>query len=544
MGRRSGIRADHFELANIQRLSALYYEMLPDADNPLNEVVFGTSGHRGTPLNASFTQKHIEAITQAIVQQRRKCHITGPLFIGLDTHALSECALHTALEVLCANEVETVVQNDFAYTPTPVISREIVRWNLSHPDRPADGIIITPSHNPPQDGGFKYNPPHGGPASPEYTAPIAAAANEILKNGCKAVHRLTWQQTQGSPCLHFKDMRTPYVTELASVINLQDIAGSGLKIAVNPQGGASLLYWDQIAEQYQLNLEVINRRIDPTFSFMPYDYDDNIRMDCMSPYTMQPLIELKDKFDFCIANDPDADRHGIVTRQGLLNSNKYLCSIIHYLCRSRQNWPADAAVGKTIGASIMMDKIIEDAGRKVFETPIGFKWFSGGLFRRELVFGCEESAGASYLDLNGRPFTTDKDGFLAGLIGAEMCAVSGLSADDYYARLTGRFGTPYYGRIDAITTPEGKQAFAKLTEKSVTSTMLAGQPIKAVMTRAPGNQAPIGGIKVLAENCWFSARPSGTENIYKIYFESFISPEHLQQVREDAVNIVNHAIKS
>ncbi|WP_286036298.1 phosphoglucomutase, alpha-D-glucose phosphate-specific [Succinatimonas hippei] len=540
---RAGILASNFPLTNIQRLISLYYEVTPNLSDPLNAVVFGTSGHRGSPNNGSYTQRHIAAITQAIADLRKKWNISGPLFIGMDTHALSEPALHTALEVLCANGVETVVADEFAYTPTPVISREIVRHNFGRTDNLADGIIITPSHNPPHDGGFKYNPPLGGPASPFYTKPIADRANDILQNGNKEVKQLSWQETLQSPYLHFKDMMTPFVNELKNVINLKAIKDSKLKIAVNPQGGASLDYWDRIIQEYGIDVTIINRKIDPTFSFIPFDYDDNIRMDCMSPYTMKPLVAVKDDYDLCIANDPDADRHGLVTREGLLNSNHYLSSIMHYLCHNRPNWPKKAGVGKTIGATVMMDKIITDAGYKVYETPIGFKWFSEGLFKQELVFGCEESAGASYLDLNGCPFTTDKDGFLAGLIGAELCAVSGLDLVSYYRKLTEKFGDPYYGRIDEITTPEGKKAFVNLTEKSVTQDTLAGQKILKVMTKAPGNNAEIGGIKVLADNCWFSARPSGTENIYKIYYESFLGQDHLIKVKEDAVNIVNQAIK-
>ena len=539
---KAGIPAWKFPLTNIQRLISLYYENTPDLSNSQNLVTFGTSGHRGTPNNSSYTIHHIAAITQAIATLRKEWGIEGPLFIGMDTHALSEPALHTALEVLCANNIETVVAKDFEYTPTPVISREIVRHNLSK-DTLADGIIITPSHNPPHDGGFKYNPPLGGPADPFYTIPIAKLANELLKNNNREIKRLSWQETLNSPYLHFKDMQSPFIEELKQVINLSAIKDSKLKIAVNPQGGASLKYWDAINDRYKIAVDIINRKIDPTFSFMPFDYDDNIRMDCMSPYTMKPLIEVKDSYDLCIANDPDADRHGIVTKEGLLNSNHYLSSILHYLCHNRQKWPHDRAVGKTIGATMMMDKIIEDAGYKVYETPIGFKWFSKGLFKQKLVFACEESAGASFLDMEGKPFTTDKDGFLAGLIGAELCAISNCSLVDYYQKLTQKFGNPYYGRIDEITTPEGKLAFAKLTDKSVQQDTLAGQKILKVMTKAAGNGADIGGIKVLADKCWFSARPSGTENIYKIYYESFISQDHLAQVKDAAVSIVNKAIK-
>ena len=540
---RAGILASNFPLTNIQRLISLYYEVCPNLNDPLNLVSFGTSGHRGSPNNGSYTVHHIAAISQAIADLRKEWNITGPLFIGMDTHALSECALHTALEVLCANGIEVVVAKDFEYTPTPVISREIVRHNFKRTCNLADGIIITPSHNPPHDGGFKYNPPLGGPANPFYTKPIADRANEILKNGNKEVKKISWNDALKCENLHFKDMLTPFVDELSSVINLKAIKDSKLKIAVNPQGGASLKYWDRIVEKYGIDVTIINRTIDPTFSFMPYDYDDNIRMDCMSPYTMKPLMALKENFDVCIANDPDSDRHGIVTKEGLSNSNHYLSSIMHYLCHNRPLWPKNGAVGKTIGATIMMDKIIEDAGYKVYETPIGFKWFSEGLFKQELVFGCEESAGASFLDLNGNPFTTDKDGFLAGLIGCELCAISKTDLVTYYKDLTSKFGDPHYGRIDEITTPEGKKAFVNLTEKSVSQDTLAGQKILKVMTRASGNNAEIGGVKVLADKCWFSARPSGTENIYKIYYESFLSAEHLQQVKEDAVNIVNQAIK-
>lgn len=539
---RAGLPAENFPLTNIQQLVSLYYEMRPDLNDPLNDVVFGTSGHRGTPYNGSYTESHIAAITQAIADLRKEQNITGPLFIGIDTHALSEPALHTALEVLCANDVEVVIANDFAYTPTPVISREIVRYNFANKGVLADGIIITPSHNPPHDGGFKYNPPHGGPASPFYTKPIAERANAILKNANKDVKRLSWKETLQSTNLHQKDMLSQFVTELRNVINMDAVKQSGLKIGVNPQGGSSLAYWDRIIEEYGLNVSIINRKIDPTFAFMPFDYDDNIRMDCMSPYTMKPLLAVREQFDMCIANDPDADRHGIVTKEGLLNSNHYLSSVMHYLCHNRKNWPKQAGVGKTIGATLMMDKIIEDAGYSVYETPIGFKWFSEGLFGQKLVFGCEESAGASFLDFNGCPFTTDKDGFLAGLIGAELCAVSGCDLVSYYKKLTEKFGDPAYGRIDEITTPEGKKAFVNLTEKSVEQNTLAGQKILQVMTEAAGNKAAIGGIKVLADKCWFSARPSGTENIYKIYYESFLGSDHMELVRKDAVNIVNKAI--
>ncbi len=542
IGNKAGRLPENNELVNIQRLIARYYEEAPDMQDPLQRVVFGTSGHRGSPLNRTYTQRHIAAIAQAIAELRTSWGATGPLFIGIDTHALSEPALHTALEVLCANHIEVVAAPDFAYTPTPVISREIVRYNFGRNSALADGIIITPSHNPPTDGGFKYNPPLGGPASPFFTEPIARRANEILEQDCKAVKRLSWAQTCVCPDLHFKDMLTPFVQELASVINMKAINASGLKIAVNPQGGTALAYWDRINEIYGLQVDIINRAIDPNFTFIPYDYDNHQRMDCMSPYTMKPLLAVKDNYDLCIANDPDADRHGLVTREGLLPSNHYLTSIMHYLCHNREHWPRNCGVGKTIGASMLMDKVITDAGYSVYETPIGFKWFSEGLFKQQLCFGCEESAGASYLDMSGKPFTTDKDGFLAGLAGAELCAVSGLDLVTYYHKLTQQFGDPAYGRIDEPTTAQGKQAFVHLTEKSVSATKLAGCEIKQVLTAAPGNHAPIGGIKVIADKCWFSARPSGTENLYKIYYESFLGPEHLALVRKEAVDMVTRAL--
>ena len=544
VGNKAGTLPANSALVNIQRLIAQYYEQEPDPNDPLQQVVFGTSGHRGCSFVGSYTLKHIAAIAQAIADLRASWGATGPLFIGIDTHALSEPALYTTLEVLCANQVDVVAAYDFAYTPTPVISREIVRHNFGRNTDLADGIIITPSHNPPTDGGFKYNPPLGGPASPFFTEPIAKRANEILQDGCRAVKRLSWRATQECPYLHFKDMLTPFVQELAQVINLPAIKASGLKIAVNPQGGASLRYWDRINELYGIGVTIINRDIDPNFSFIPYDYDNHQRMDCMSPYTMKPLLAVKDDYDLCIANDPDADRHGVVTKEGLLPSNHYLTSIMHYLCHHRANWPQGCGVGKTIGASMMMDKVIADAGFSVYETPIGFKWFSEGLFKQQLCFGCEESAGASYLDFSGKPFTTDKDGFLAGLAGAELCAISGLDLVSYYQRLTTKYGNPSYGRIDEPTTAQGKQAFVHLTAQSVQAQKLAGQQIVQVFTTAPGNHAPIGGIKVLADGCWFSARPSGTENIYKIYYESFLGPEHLELVRQEAVDIVTRALSA
>lgn len=539
--KKAGQYAYNYPLTNIPRLISRYYENDVDMTNAQQRITFGTSGHRGCPFSNSYTKAHIEAITQAICNLRKEWKISGPLFIGMDTHAISEAALCTAIEVLVANDVEVVMDIDFNYTPTPVISRNIVRHNLQNKDKLADGIIITPSHNPPFDGGFKYNPPHGGPADPRYTKPIEDLANKILENNNKDVKKISLKKALSMPNLHQKDMRCEFVDELSHVINMKAIADANVKYAVNPQGGSSLKYWELILEKYKHNVTIVNKKIDPTFQFMPYDYDGNIRMDCMSPYTMKPLLDYKDDFIMCIANDPDGDRHGVVTKEGLLNSNHYLCSMINYLCQHRENWPKDCMIGKTIGASTLMEIIAKANNRQAYETPIGFKWFSQGLFDKKLCFGCEESAGASFLDFNGNPFTTDKDGFLAGLIGAEIIAVTGQDLVSYYQSITSKLGSPFYGRMDVIATPEQKKAFANLTEKSVQSNTLAGQKILHVFSKAKGNNAPIGGIKVEAENCFFSARPSGTENIYKIYYESFISESHLEQVRLEAIDIVNKA---
>lgn len=535
---RKGQLALNFPLSDVPDIVSLYYEKEYDPSDPQARVLFGTSGHRGSPVNGTYMHSHIEAISQAIADERKRLGITGPLFLGKDTHALSSAAYYTALRVLTANGVEVVIDSGSTYTPTPVISRQIVRHNLSHPERLADGIIITPSHNPPEDGGFKYNPPHGGPASPDYTRPIEERANALLKGGLKEVKMLTLKEALESPCLHREDFKRAYLDDLSTVIDLRAIAESGLRLLVNAQGGASIAYWEDLQERCHLPVTLMNDRVDGTFFFIPYDYDEHIRMDCMSPYTMQPLIDrvLKEGFDFGIANDPDADRHGVVTSQGLLNSNCYLSSMIDYLLSTRE-YPA-GKVGKTIGASMFMDRVIKAHGREVFETPIGFKWFAKGLFDRELVFGCEESAGASFLDFKGRPFTTDKDGFLAGLIGAELMAKTGLSLDEYYAKLTSRLGQAYYGRADVLITRKQKEAFKNLNESTVRISTLAGCPVTDICDHARGNHAPIGGIKVVADKCWFSARPSGTENLYKIYYESFVSPEHREQVREEAEALV------
>lgn len=541
MGNRAGILAKNFPRENIANLIALYYENTPDLNNPLNRVEFGTSGHRGTPLNGSYTQKHIKAIAQAVVTARKQFGIEGPMFLGMDTHALSEAALKTTIEVLLANNIEVIVAPNFAYTPTPVISFMIVTYNKSN-DKMADGIIITPSHNPPSDGGFKYNPPHGGPATPDYTKKISDIANEILLKDLKDVKWQSWEQSLKDPNLHYVDMQTQYVNALPRIINMQAISDSKLKIAVNPQGGASLRYWENIVDEYKLNLDIINKEIDPAFPFIPYDFDDHIRMDCMSPFTMKPLIVLHEQYDFLIANDPDADRHGVVSKQGLVNSNHYLSVILNYLLQTRKY--KVPAIGKTVGASMMMDRIISHNNYAIFETPIGFKWFSQKLFNEKLGFACEESAGASFLDFKGQAFSTDKDGFIASLIGAEFCATTNHYIEEGYKQLEELYGKCFYGRVDVPIEPQDKKLFAKLTADSIKDEKLAGSEISLKITKARGNNEAVGGVRVESHNGWFTARPSGTENIYKIYYESFISDEHAEAIKQEASVIVKHALNN
>lgn len=534
---KAGILASHFPLADIAKIVSLYYENHYENGDPRFYVSFGTSGHRGSSLNSTYTCDHVKAIAKAIADLRASFNATGPLFLGKDTHALSTPAFYTVLGTLLANNVEVVIDTS-SYTPTPVISQEIVRFNLGKTTSLADGIIITPSHNPPQDGGFKYNPIHGGPADPRITKAIEKRANEILDHELDKVKTLSVEKALLHPNLHVKDFRTDFLNDLEQVIDLKAIAESSLKILVNAQGGTSSLYWHDLKERFKLNLTVMNDIVDPTFQFIPYDYDGNIRMDCMSPYTMGPLVKkvLKEGFDFGIANDPDADRHGVVTSKGLLNSNCYLSSIIDFLLNTRSF--AQGKVGKTIGASMLMDRIIKSYKREVFETPIGFKWFATPLFNKEIVFGCEESAGASFLSFKGEPFTTDKDGFLASLIGLEIMAKTHLSLDDYYEKLTLKHGKVFYGRDDVLITRDQKEAFKNLNAQTVKIESLAGSKVIEVFDHAAGNHAPIGGIKVLSEEGWFSARPSGTENLYKIYYESFKSLEHMQEIKTQAQEIV------
>lgn len=532
-------------LIDVAALERAYYAYQPDADDPAQRVAFGTSGHRGSSLEGSFNEQHILAITQAICDYRRAQNITGPLFMGKDTHALSAPAQRTALEVLAANNIETRIQSNDDFTPTPAISRAILVHNRDHPAPVSDGIVITPSHNPPADGGFKYNPPEAGPADSATTKWIQDRANELLKNSSRGVRRVPYEHASRAPTTRPTDFVLPYVNDLASVIDMDAIHASGIHIGVDPLGGASLPYWSPIAERYGLNIVVVNTRIDPTFSFMTVDHDGKIRMDCSSPYAMASLVELKDKFDVAWGNDPDADRHGIVTRsQGLMNPNHYLAVAIHYLLTHRPTWSRASTVGKTLVSSSLIDRVVADLGRKLVEVPVGFKWLAPGLFNSSVCFGGEESAGASFLRRDGTVWTTDKDGLLLGLLAAEITARTGKDPGEHYRVLTGKLGTPYYTRIDAPATPEQKRALERLTPASVTATDLAGDLVIAKLTRAPGNDAPIGGLKVVTENGWFAARPSGTEDIYKLYAESFRSEEHLNRIVEQAQAIVGRALNS
>jgi phosphoglucomutase len=523
-------------------LERQYYATRPDPSDPAQRVAFGTSGHRGTPRNASFTEAHILAITQAICDYRRAQGISGPLFMGKDTHALSRPAERTALEVLAANGVPTFLQDGDGFTPTPVISRAILRHNRAGGPQ-ADGIVISPSHNPPEDGGFKYNPPHGGPADTAVTSWIEGRANEHLGASNAGVRRLPFEKALSAPTTALHDFTAPYVEDLARVIDFDAIRAAGLKLGADPLGGASAGYWAPIAGRYGVDIEVVNPRVDPAFGFMTLDHDGKIRMDCSSPWAMANLVQLKDRFDVAFGNDPDADRHGIVTRSaGLLNPNHYLAVAIQYLLTNRPGWPPEAAVGKTLVSSGMIDRVVAGLGRKLAEVPVGFKWFSAGLLDSSYCFGGEESAGASFLERGGGVWTTDKDGIILSLLAAEITARTGKDPGVHYGELTARFGRPYYRRIDAAATPRQKAALSKLNPESVAATELAGEPIRARLTHAPANGAPIGGLKVAAASGWFAARPSGTENIYKIYAESFRSEEHLSAILAEAREIVSAAV--
>ncbi|NLG96723.1 MAG: alpha-D-glucose phosphate-specific phosphoglucomutase [Chloroflexi bacterium] len=534
-------------LTNIPRLVAAYYTNHPDPDNPAQRIAFGTSGHRGTSFDGSFNEDHVLAISQAICEYRAQLGVSGPLFIGMDTHALSEPAFISAVEVFAANGVELRVDERLSYTPTPVISHAILTYNrdAGRQAPQADGVVITPSHNPPGDGGFKYNPPTGGPAGAEATKTIQDRANEILKNGLKGVRRMPFERALRSETVTRYDYITPYVADLRSVVRVEEIARAGLRLGVDPLGGAAVHYWDPIAEAYGLDLEVVNRRVDPAFSFMTVDHDGQIRMDCSSPYAMANLIGLKDRFDLAFGNDPDVDRHGIVTPSaGLLPPNHYLAAAVWYLFQNRPGWGADMAVGKTLVSSSIIDRAAQKLGRRLIEVPVGFKWFVDGLLSGELGFGGEESAGASFARQVGTVWTTDKDGIILDLLAAEMLAVTGRDPAQIYAELEGLFGRSYYERIDAPATPAQKAALAALSPENVPAGMLAGDPVLTVLTRAPGNNAALGGIKVITENGWFAARPSGTEDVYKIYAESFKSLDHLRQLQKEAREMVSSALES
>ena len=531
-------------LVDLARLEAKYYEHKPDVRNPEERVSFGTSGHRGSSLRGSFTEAHILAITQAICDYRRSQGTDGPLYMGKDTHALSRPAERTALEVLVANDVDTIIQRDDGVTPTPVISRAILVYNRGRATRPADGIVVTPSHNPPQDGGFKYNPPNGGPADTHVTGWVQDRANELLRHGNSGVKRVPFAAAIKAASTHQEDFVLPYVHDLRNVIDMDAIRDTSLPLAVDPLGGATRDYWGPINSVYRLDIAIVNPVVDPQFSFMTVDHDGQIRMDPSSPYAMARLVGLKDRYRVVFATDPDADRHGIVTPStGLMNPNEYLAVAINYLLTNRPRWPARAAVGKTIVSSSMIDRVVEKCGYPLCEVPVGFKWFVPGLFDGSLCFGGEESAGASFLRHDGTVWATDKDGPIMALLAAEITARTGKDPGEHYRALTAEFGTPYYTRIDAPATPEQKARLEKLSPEAVGESQLAGESVTATLTRAPGNNAPIGGLKVIARGGWFAARPSGTENIYKIYAESFKDQAHLDAVVRDAQAIVNRALR-
>ncbi len=530
-------------LVDIAELVSLYYEMQPDVDNPDQQVAFGTSGHRGSSLNTSFTEDHIMAISQAICEYRKKEGITGPLFVGKDTHALSTPAEKTALQVFAANGATTMIDQDGGYTPTPVISHAILQYNKGRTDGLADGVVITPSHNPPDAGGFKYNPPNGGPADTDITSWIAGRANELLADDNDEVESLYYADALAADTTVAYDYITPYIDDLANVVDMEAIAKSGLKICADAMGGAGLRYWKPIAEKYGLDLTIRNDHVDPTFSFMTVDRDGKVRMDCSSPYAMASLVALKDNFDIAFGNDPDYDRHGIVTKSAsLLNPNHYLAVAIHYLFTHRDGWRKDAAIGKTLVSSSMIDRVAADLDRSLQEVPVGFKWFVDGLVDGSYGFGGEESAGASFLRKDGSVWTTDKDGIILCLLACEIQAVTGKDPGEHYQDLVAQFGSPVYARVDAPASREQKAKLAALSPGQVTAETLAGEPITAKLTHAPANGAALGGLKVCTENGWFAARPSGTEDIYKIYAESFKGAKHLAQIQTEAREIVNAAL--
>jgi phosphoglucomutase len=542
---RAGQPAPHELLINIPRLVSAYYTCHPDPGEPAHRVSFGTSGHRGTSLENSFNEDHVLAICQSIADLREAEGTSGPLYLGMDTHALSEPALASAIEVFAANGVEVMVQSGLRPTPTPAISHAILTYNRGKSAGLADGVVITPSHNPPNDGGLKYNPPNAGPADTGTTKKIQDHANEILRQGLQRVKRIPYARAIQAETTHWHDYVAPYVADLQNVVDLAAVAQAGIKIGVDPMGGAAIDYWDPIAEKYGLDLEVVNRAVDPSFAFMTLDHDGKIRMDCSSPYAMAGLIRLKDRFDIAFGNDPDVDRHGIVSPStGLMNPNHYLAVAIWYLFQHRPGWRAEAAVGKTLVSSGMIDRVAAKLGRRLAETPVGFKWFVDGLIDGSYGFGGEESAGASFLRKDGTVWTTDKDGIILVLLAAEITAVLGRDPGMCYQELEKEFGRTYYARIDAYANPAQKAVMADLSPELIQADTLAGAQITAKLTRAPANNAPVGGLKVVTSQGWFAARPSGTEDIYKIYAESYVSAEHLQRLQEEAVALISEAFKA
>jgi phosphoglucomutase len=532
-------------LANVPRLVTAYFANQPDPKIPAQRVAFGTSGHRGSAFNNAFNEAHILAISQALCDHRQRSGITGPLFVGIDTHALAEPALASALEVFAANGVDVMIDAHDGYTPTPVISHAILGWNKGRKDGFADGVVITPSHNPPEDGGFKYNPPNGGPADTDITAGIERAANAFLENGLSGVKRIPYDRARKSSCVHRHDYIGPYVADLGNVVDMEAVRSSGVKIGIDPLGGAGVHYWQPIIERYRLAATIVSDAVDPTFRFMTVDWDGKIRMDCSSPYAMARLIGMRERFDIAFANDTDADRHGIVTRSnGLMNPNHFLASAIAYLFAHRPEWRSDSAVGKTIVSSAIIDRVAKKLGRGLVETPVGFKWFVDGLSGGSFGFAGEESAGASFLRRDGSAWTTDKDGLILGLLAAEMTARTGRDPSQLFDGLTRELGVPFYERIDAPATSAQKNLLKALSPEQLAMTELAGEPVRAALTAAPGNGQPFGGIKVSTDNGWFAARPSGTEDVYKIYAESFRSEEHLRQIQQEAQRAIARAFGS
>jgi phosphoglucomutase len=531
----AGQIAPHSMLANIPRLVTAYFAGKPDPKVATQRVAFGTSGHRGSAFNLAFNESHILAISQALCDHRRAKNLTGPLFIGIDTHALAEPALASALEVFAANGVEVMIDANDGYTPTPAVSHAILSYNKGRKDGFADGVVITPSHNPPEDGGFKYNPPNGGPADTDITGAIERAANKYLEDNLNGVKRMPYEQARKAANVHRHDYITPYVADLGNILDMEAIRTAGVKIGIDPLGGAAVRYWEPIIERYRLNATLIRDEVDPTFRFMTVDWDGKIRMDCSSPYAMAQLINMRDKFDVAFANDTDADRHGIVTKsRGLMNPNHFLAASIAFLFEHRPQWRKDSAVGKTIVSSAIIDRVASKIGRKVVETPVGFKWFVDGLIGGGFGFAGEESAGASFLRKDGSVWTTDKDGLIMGLLAAEITARTGRDPSQLFEQLTAELGEPFYARVDAPASPQQKAVFKTLTADKLAMKELGGEKVTAALTAAPGNNQPFGGIKVTADNGWFAARPSGTEDVYKIYAESFKSEAHLKQIQDEA----------